>query len=317
MSHEDIQVTIVMATYMGARFVREQIQSIQQQTHTNWRLVVRDDESSDGTVKIVEEMAAADPRIGILADGKGKLGPCQNFNELLMASAHERYVMCCDQDDIWLDRKIETTLRHMVTAEARSPGAAILVFTDFTMVDRDGRTLCSSSVVIGNIRKMPRFDLHSLLGYDYIWGCTTMVNRELLRLALPVSTQAESHDYWLALVAATLGEIVFVDEQTMLYRRHGLAVTGAADIGSWRKRFRRHVLAAHEHSQSIARTERHMIALNDFLVSKGHEDPLLQAYVKALLSKRAAKVRELRRLKIRRQGPGRELMHYLHILSQR
>ncbi len=316
-SQEDIQVTIVMATYMGARYLREQVESIQKQSHSNWRLVVRDDHSSDDTVGMLAEMASADPRITMLVDDKGNLGHCQNFNELLMANAHRPYVMCCDQDDIWLEQKIETTLRKMLAAEVTFRAVPILVFTDFKVADADGSTLSNNNAVISNIRRQAQFDLHSLLGYDYVWGCTMMLNRELLRLALPVSTQAQNHDYWVALVAAALGRIVFVDEPTMLYRRHALTVTGGSDVGSWKARFRRHVLAAKKHSENVRRTEAQMVSLNEFLKSKGHHDQLLQEYVEAIEGGRLAKVRELRRLKIRRQGLGQELAYYMHVLSGR
>lgn len=317
MSQEDIRVVIVMATYMGARYVREQVESIQKQSHLNWRLVIRDDQSFDDTVSIVEEMAAADPRIAIMVDGKEHLGHCQNFNELLMANAGQPYVMCCDQDDIWFEEKIESTLEEMLAAELTYPGAPVLVFTDYRVADADGSTLSDNNPVISNIRNLARFDLHSLLGYDYIWGCTIMVNRELLRLALPVSTQAQNHDYWLALVAASLGRIVFVDKQTMLYRRHALAVTGGSDVASWKARFKRHVLAARKQSEDIAITEAQMVSCNDFLKSSGCHEQLLDSYVKAIGGGRVRKVRELRRMKIRRQGVGQELAYYLHILFGR
>src|SRR4051812_35853596 len=101
----DDKVDILMATYNGAGYLREQLDSIADQTHRNWRLVVRDDGSTDKTKDILAAFAAAHPgKVKIIDDGKRKLGSGQNFAALMQEAANDRavkYIMFSDQDDIW------------------------------------------------------------------------------------------------------------------------------------------------------------------------------------------------------------------------
>lgn len=316
MDQQGISVTIVMATYNGAAFVREQIVSIQRQSHSNWTLVVRDDHSNDNTLGILEEMAQDDPRIRIIRDIKGNLRQCQNFNELLAIVKADKYVMCCDQDDIWLERKIEVTLREMRKAERSSPtGTPLLIFTDFRVVDRNLQTLSDHNAVIRNVRSFKEFDLRSLLGYNYVWGCTMMVNHRMLEEALPISSHAESHDSWIALAAAALGKIFFVDEVTMHYRRHTSAVTGGPDIDGWRARIERHLLSRRNYEAQCARVDLRMISFNHFLQSKQKANTLMDAYVDALQSGRFNKLLKMITLRIRKQGIPQQAIFYINILT--
>lgn len=69
--------------------------------------------------------------------------------------------------------------------------------------------------------------LNRLLMQNVATGCTVMINRPLLELALPIPDAAIMHDWWLALVAAAFGKIGTVHEATVLYRQHGGNDTGA------------------------------------------------------------------------------------------
>src|SRR5829696_7008565 len=93
---------ILLATFNGARFLPEQLASIEAQTHGGWRLIVRDDGSDDGTRSIIEAFAERHgERVRFLRDGRSQLGACGNFAALLEAS-DAPYFMFCDQDDVWL-----------------------------------------------------------------------------------------------------------------------------------------------------------------------------------------------------------------------
>ena len=318
MDHVETRVFIVMATYRGSAYVRDQIESVQRQTHQNWELLVRDDQSDDNTLEVVEEMAVRDSRIRILRDGRGNLKQSQNFNALLMAAKRESYVMCCDQDDVWFANKVETTLATMKEAEETyGSESSILVFTDFKVVGLGMKTISEHNMVIERVRSLAEFNLLSLLGYDYVYGCTTMLNRRLLEESLPISEDAQNHDYWVALTAAVLGKIVFLDERTMLYRRHEAAVTGGPRMNSWTSRFERHVVSRSRHYENILHQERQMTSFHHFLVGKGIQNELLQAYVDAIGSTGVKKVAGLIRLGIRKQGLAQELSYYADILLMR
>ncbi|MHB9334492.1 glycosyltransferase, partial [Fusobacterium polymorphum] len=100
------KIEILMATYNGEKYVGEQIDSIIHQTYKNWKLLIRDDNSTDKTLEILKEYEKKDKRIKIIEDKKGNLGFVKNFEELLNNSK-EDWVMFSDQDDYWLENKIE------------------------------------------------------------------------------------------------------------------------------------------------------------------------------------------------------------------
>jgi rhamnosyltransferase len=228
-------VHVVLATFNGGGFLREQIESIRSQHATNWTLLVRDDGSTDDTVSILRRLADADPRILILHDDTGRLGPVGGFARLAAEAVARgaRYVMFADQDDVWRPDKIETSLRAMRQAESeRGATAPLLVHSDLQVIDRDGRLLHPSFMRFQRIRHEPRHALRTLLVQNFVTGCATMVNLPLLDLALPVPDGVLMHDWWFALCAAAAGAIVFVPEATIAYRRHGANAVTAR--GFWR-----------------------------------------------------------------------------------
>ena len=93
------KIEILMATYNGEKYIEEQIDSIINQTYTNWELLIRDDKSKDNTASIIEEYEKKDSRIKLLRDEKGNLGFVKNFEELLKNSQKD-FIMFSDQDDI-------------------------------------------------------------------------------------------------------------------------------------------------------------------------------------------------------------------------
>ena len=108
----DSKIEILMATYNGEKYIREQIDSIISQTYSNWTLLIRDDVSKDDTVKIIKEYEKKDKRIKLLEDNKGNLGFVKNFEELLKNSS-EDFIMFSDQDDYWLEDKIEKYINEL------------------------------------------------------------------------------------------------------------------------------------------------------------------------------------------------------------
>jgi rhamnosyltransferase len=226
---------IVLATYNGAAYLVEQIESIQSQTYSAWRLLVRDDGSSDATIAILDDYAASDPRIERISDNGDHLGAGGSFSRLA-AIAFERgatAVCFADQDDVWFADKLARTVERLQAAEARfGRNRPILVHTDLQVIDGDGRLLHRSFMKFQHIHDSGQGALKTLLVQNYVTGCAMAVNRPLLRLGLPVPDAALMHDWWLALCAAACGSIVFVPVPTMSYRRHGAnAVTVR---GFWR-----------------------------------------------------------------------------------
>jgi glycosyltransferase involved in cell wall biosynthesis len=202
-----------MATFNGARYVEQQVASILGQLGEGDELVVSDDGSSDGTVAIVR--AFADPRVRLL-DGSFR-SPLRNF-EHAIRHARGDVVVLSDQDDVWLDNKLEL-VRELFAGE---PARPLLVVLDAEVVDEDGATVYPS--VLDKMGAGPGL-LRNLWTNRYL-GCCMAFSRDLLEVALPFPQGVDMHDIWLGQLCERIGTTRFVRVVTMKYRRHDATVTG-------------------------------------------------------------------------------------------
>ncbi len=207
-------ISVVVTTFNGERFLREQLDSILAQTLPPREIVVVDDGSVDGTMAILESYAAADPRFRIFRNEEN-LGYVRNF-EKGMQLATGALVALSDQDDVWLPHKL-AVLRDRL-------GDGLIVYSDSELVDEEGRRLG---------RRMS--DVMIQIGYDNClmyavgaWapGHAMLFRRELVELCLPFPTLV-THDFWLGFTATCHGAIRYVDEPLVLYRQHRGNAIGA------------------------------------------------------------------------------------------
>ena len=236
------KVTVLLATYNGAKFVTEQIDSILKQTHKNWQLLIRDDHSSDATGQILAKYQARYPQRIIVFNNYGiTLGSALNFNDLLQKAKSEGYIMFCDQDDFWIPDKIESTLREMLKLESKyGESRPLLVHTGFRYVDASLRVISSKKDF--QALKLPNIGLSHLLAQNPVYGCTAMINKSLANTVDTVPAVAESHDYWIAMVASAFGEISYMSKKTVLYRQHGSNISGSFKDSTFINRFKRIII---------------------------------------------------------------------------
>jgi glycosyltransferase involved in cell wall biosynthesis len=219
-----LMIDIILASYNGSRYIGQQIDSILAQTCSEWRLLIRDDGSSDDTVRICQDYAFRHPeRIRLLTDSRGRLHVTGNFSELLSQSQGD-YVMFCDQDDVWLPRKIEKTLAAMRDLETEHGASApALAHTDSQIVDENLQWIAPS--LMRYCHRKPNPTLNRLCMELPITGHTVMINRPLKELGGGIPEAFGSWDWWFPLVAVVFGHIRFVDEPLVLWRRHARTVT--------------------------------------------------------------------------------------------
>lgn len=220
-------IDVLLATYNGARYLPALLASLEAQTYREWRLIARDDGSSDDTLSILECFAQTHPdQVTILRDGDRGLGARGNFARLLEYST-AAYVMFCDQDDVWKPNKTELTLQRIQELERQYGSTTpLLVHTDLEVVGEGLEPLAPSFWRYQNLNP----DLaqwNRLLVQNVVTGCTAMINQTLRELAVPIPPEAIMHDWWLALVTALFGRIEVVYEPTVRYRQHGTNDTGA------------------------------------------------------------------------------------------
>ena len=225
-------VRILLATYNGEKYIGEMIESILAQSFTDWQLVLSDDQSGDHTVSILEDYAGRYPdRITHYRSGLHFGNAQGHFLHLLHQFPDAPYIMFCDQDDVWHRQKVSATLQKM--QEIEKPGVPALVHTDLRVVDGQLREMDPSFLDYSGLSG-DRLALKQLLVQNVVTGCTMMVNRTLAQLAnahMPAG-KILMHDWWLALIAASMGTVGFLNQATIDYRQHGNNTVGAKDTRS-------------------------------------------------------------------------------------
>lgn len=223
------KVEILMATYNGEQYLKEQLDSILNQDYDNWILRVCDDASTDETFRILTEYQEQFPdKIILMKNQEGFGSAKKNFMHLIQNSTCD-YVMCCDQDDVWLPNKVRVTLETMKKNEQDE--LPILIHTDLKVVDSELHVISESFFEHSNFRK--EFQLNEILIQNFVTGCTMMMNRSMLELMKRVKdcNRILMHDWVASILATSIGKIVFVDVPTMLYRQHAINSVGAKKYG--------------------------------------------------------------------------------------
>lgn len=210
------RVDILLATYNGEKYLVEQLESILSQTYSNFRLLISDDFSTDGTRKILEEYKKKDDRIQLFFQGKN-LGVIKNF-EYLLKKVESKYYMLSDQDDIWKENKIERSVEKLEISESD------LVYTDLEVVDENlNVTYKSYWKLKGIYKKVKKYNnFQALYLNNFVTGCTLISKKEFIKdiLPLPNTSKFVLHDYWIALVISQKGKISYIEEPLIKYRQH-------------------------------------------------------------------------------------------------
>jgi len=222
------EVEVLLATYNGERFLREQVESILSQSYARLRVLARDDASSDGTVELLAGYAERWPkRFRVMEAGEATGSAKGNFLRLMRAATGE-YICFADQDDVWLPDKVRLSVEAMRGLEERhGRETPLLVFTDLRVMDEELRMISESMWAWSGVDPRNAHRLERLLGQNVVTGCTAMMNRPMLELARRIPEAATMHDRWIGLLAASMGAVEVVREGTVLYRQHGANVIGA------------------------------------------------------------------------------------------
>lgn len=223
-------IEILMATCNGDAYIRAQLDSILGQNIDGWKLTIRDDGSTDGTIDIINEYISFYPdKIRLLEDRTTSGSAMNNFIRLLKQATGD-YIMFADQDDVWNKDKLEKTYRLMNELEAKhGEDKPLLVHTDLQVVDERGELISPSFI---RLMKLPvKKGLNDIIIQNSVVGCTVMINAKLLNMAKLLDEDAPilMHDHALAIMSGAYGYIGFLNEPTVSYRQHGGNQVGAAE----------------------------------------------------------------------------------------
>lgn len=217
-------ISILMSTYNGENYLHNQLYSLLQQTYPNWQLWIKDDDSTDTTGSIIDEFCALDPRIRKVSSSENNLGAGKAFLSLLPYS-NTPYTIFCDQDDIWLEKKLEELIRY-ADAKLISDTVGIVYCDAYAYSDASG-TIISKSISHLHAQTLNEF-LFFNSGYQ---GCSILFNQPLVKMAQNYTADFYMHDDIISLLAHTFGDVYFLDKPLMLYRQHDKNVTGRTAKG--------------------------------------------------------------------------------------
>lgn len=197
-------ISVCIPTYNGELYLKEQLDSILNQTHAVDEIIISDDSSSDKTVQIIKSYN--DPKI-ILFENQQFSSPIFNL-EFALKQAKGKYIFLADQDDIWMKNKVELFLEKLELSK--------LVISDGEVINQSGELISSSIFEVFNSQ---RGFIKNLAKNSYM-GCCMAFHKDLLQYVLPFPKSIAMHDLWIGLNAELYTTPLFYPTKLVKYRRH-------------------------------------------------------------------------------------------------
>ena len=205
------RVQILLSTYNGEKYLKQQIDSILKQNYKNISVLIRDDGSSDMTVKIIEKYAKENERIHYIA-GKN-IGVWNSFLELInLSDDFADYYAFADQDDVWLPNKIEEAIKCLEREKQKKPA---LYASNLILVDENLKEYKQ------NKGKKVVPSIQNALVENICAGCTEVFNKKLRDILInKTPNYMIMHDWWVYLCASCLGKVIYDTNAYIYYRQH-------------------------------------------------------------------------------------------------
>jgi glycosyltransferase involved in cell wall biosynthesis len=214
---------IAMPCYNAVLWLDSFIESLLSLKDYSWRLVARDDGSTDGTLDLLRRWAIdLGPKMLLIDEAAPhNLGLISNYNKVLAATTAP-YILTADPDDVWLSDHVRAVIDALIDAEARyGVDKPIAVGTDAVVVNENLEHCAPSYWAWSRMVSRENPSLASIAMESAALGSTMAINRSLLNKAQPIPDGAAFQDWWLAMVAVGFGRLVLLPKATILYRRHG------------------------------------------------------------------------------------------------
>ncbi|WP_018616039.1 glycosyltransferase [Segetibacter koreensis] len=205
-------VSVVMCTYNGALYIKDQILSILAQTHPVTELLVFDDASTDNTVEIIKEIALKTPSVKLSVNNQN-IGFIKNFEQAIKAAKGD-VIAISDQDDLWVDTKIEKMIKAW-KKESTLIYCNSIIFTDRPPLHPKRNK---------NFRYFEGTDARKIFMVNTVSGHAMLIKRQLLDLIFPFA-EGVMYDWWIAVVAAYNGGVQHFDEILVFQRSHARNIT--------------------------------------------------------------------------------------------
>ena len=208
------EVVILMSTYNGEKYIAEQLESLLNQTYPNIKIFIRDDGSKDRTIEIIKKFQQKSKNI-FLIEGEN-IGFINSFFELLNISDKSDYYAYCDQDDVWMEDKIERAVNFLEKTDVSKPA---LYFSNSDYYDGEMNFLATAE-------KNKTYNFRNSLVECVTQGMTMVINNKTRETIIKNRPQTcLYHDWWTYMICSGFGEIVYDDKSLVRYRRHNKSVT--------------------------------------------------------------------------------------------
>lgn len=214
------KIAVLMSTYNGEKYIQQQIESIFQQEYVDITLYIRDDNSTDNTIKIIEELKEK-YKIILVKDRNANIGPAKSFMKIInVVEPFYDYYSFSDQDDVWEKNKIISAIKEIEKYDSKK-----------SIVYGGNYKLFYNSNIIKNNYLDIKLDFYSTLIRNKIAGCTMVFNSTLLKeLKKYTPNYIEMHDVWVLKVCQSIDGICIYDKNAyILYRQHDKNVMGAGN----------------------------------------------------------------------------------------
>lgn len=216
-------VSIAMATYNGAKYIKEQLDSLVHQTYDNLEIVIVDDSSTDDTVSIINDYQQQYKFIYLIVNSSN-CGVTTTFENAIIA-CKGLLIAICDQDDIWELNKIEILVNEIGEHDA--------VYSNSLLVDKNGQSLNKSFTTIMNMQTY--YSGAPFLLSNSVPGHTILMKQQFVQNILPFPPNM-LFDLWIGFCAAANNGIKFVDKTLVKYRQHDTNTIGTRDSKNKKKK---------------------------------------------------------------------------------
>lgn len=223
-------IDILLPLYNGEKYLGQQLDSILGQSFADWRVIVRDDGSTDNSIDILNKYISKYPHKFVLIDDRfGNQGTTGCIN-ILLNHVTSDYFMFCDQDDIWEPNKIDVSMKEINRLEIENPEKPLLVCSDACCIDGNGKTICSS--FFDSQKFIDTTDnVHKMLALNVVQGSTALMNKHVLDVIRGIPNGLY-HDWWTAVNVVHYGKISYIHQPLLKYRQHQSNVVGALNVGA-------------------------------------------------------------------------------------
>jgi len=312
-------VQILLSTYNGAQYIKEQLDSLLNQTYGNIRILVRDDGSSDNTLLIVKQYAEQHPEQISWIEGEN-IGVVQSFWTLMQqADSSAAYYCFCDQDDVWMQDKVIRAVTQLHIMEqppessnlhepARLPA---MLFTATQLTDAD---LNPTTVWPANLQRDLSF--YNALFQNLAVGATVTINRRALLLLREHDLNTKHilmHDWWMYLTISCFGKVYFDTQPSIYYRQHGNNAVGGESTISQKIKKKWKSFRKHQNQQMLIEQAKEFKRI----YGKQMTDPLMIQQLDAFIAPRRhlmERIRYLRQCQLYRQSAAEQNLFRFLIL---